>query len=46
MQDATCQLRGLVEDVMGLRLKVRSGTYLGRVELNSQRLRSKTHFHN
>ena len=46
MQDATCQSRGLVEGVMGLRLRVRSGTYLRRVELKSQRLGSQKHFHN
>jgi len=46
MQNAKCQSRGLAGDVMGPRLRVRSQIYLGRVELNSQRLESKKHFHN
>jgi len=46
MQNAKCKKRGLAGDVMGPWLRVRSGTNLGRVEVNSQTLGSKKHFHN
>ena len=47
--DAKCNMpimRTCIEDVMGPRLRVRSGTDLGRVELIVKGLKSKKRFHN